>query len=94
MRPYVLPLLLLLPLHAAVIGVSKPAESLTAARINATLPVSQRKAWLDYLHRSAEQMAADKAALAKERDGMTDIPPLPKQGFSGRAIPLHRAPEF
>lgn len=94
MRPYVLPLLLLLPLHAAVIGVSKPAESLTAARIDATLPVAKRKVWLDYLHRSAEQMAADKAALAKEREGMTEIPPLPKQGFSGRAVPLHRAPEF
>src|ERR1700744_709719 len=94
MRPYVFLLLLLLPLHAAVIGTSKPAESLTAARINAMLPAAQRKAWLDYLHRSAEQMATDKAALAKEREGMTDIPPLPKQGFSGRAIPLHRTPEF
>jgi hypothetical protein len=39
-------------------------------------------------------MVADKASLAKEREGLGTIPPLPRQGFSGRAIPLHRAPEF
>src|SRR6202034_3205989 len=94
MRFVTLSVALVLPLHAAVIGTSKPVESLTAARINSTLPAGQRKAWLDYLHRSEAQMVADKAALAAEREGMTEIPPLPKQGFSGRAIPLHRAPEF
>jgi Pectic acid lyase len=94
MRPYVFSLLLLLPLHAAVIGTSKPAESLTPARVDATLPAAKRGPWLEYLHRSTAQMAADKAALAKEREGLTEIPSLPKQGFSGRAVPLHRAPEF
>jgi hypothetical protein len=94
MRFLVLSVALVLPLQASVVGVSKPAESLTAARINATLPAGQRKAWLDYIHRSEMQKAADKAALAAERQGMTDIPPLPKQGGSSRAMPLHREPEF
>ena len=40
--------------------------SLTEARVMA-LPAAQRGPWLDYLKRSAAQMAADKAALAKER---------------------------
>jgi hypothetical protein len=94
MRFLALSIALVLPLHPAVIGTSKPAESLTAARINATLGAAKRGPWLEYLHRSEVQMAADKAALAAERSGMTDLPPLPKQGFSGRAVPLHRAPEF
>jgi len=58
------------------------------------LPASQRGPWLAYLKRSQEQMAADKAALAKECEGLAEIPPLPKQGGSGRAIPLHRDAEF
>lgn len=84
----------LLPLHAAIIGVSKPAEPLTRARINTVLPASQRAPWLAYIDRSEAQMAADKKVLAVERVGMTELPPLPKQGFSGRAIPLHREAEF
>jgi PelA/Pel-15E family pectate lyase len=94
MRFWKLSLVLVLPLHAAVIGTSKPAMPLTVARINAELPAGERKAWLDYVHRSEVQMAADRAALGAEREGMTDVPPLPKQGFSGRAIPLHREAEF
>jgi PelA/Pel-15E family pectate lyase len=94
MRPYVLPLLILLPLHAAVIGTSKPAESLTAARINATLPAAKRGPWLEYLQRSAAQMAEDKRVFALERAGMTEFPPIPKQHFSARSIPLHRGAEF
>ncbi|HEY4356404.1 MAG TPA: pectate lyase [Acidobacteriaceae bacterium] len=87
-------LFLVLPLHAAVIGTSKPAEPLTEERIRAIVPASQRGPWLAYLHRSEEQMKADRAVLAKEREGMTEIPPLPPQGFSGRAIPLHRDAAF
>jgi len=82
-----------LPLQAAVIGTNTPVKPLTEARIM-TLPAAQRGPWLAYLKRSAEQMAADKAGLAKEREGMTEIPPLPKQGFSGRALNLHRGPDF
>ena len=94
MRFASLSLLLLLPLHAAVIGTSRIAPSLTLARINTTLPAKQRGPWLAYMERSERQMAADKAALAAERAGMTDIPPLPKQGFAGRAMPLHREAAF
>jgi len=92
-RSLTLFLFVLLPLHASVIGTSKPAEALTEARVMA-LPAAQRGPWLDYLKRSAEQMRADKAALAAEREGLEEIPPLPKQYFSARSIPLHRAPEF
>ncbi|HEX4155724.1 MAG TPA: pectate lyase [Acidobacteriaceae bacterium] len=89
-----LPFALILSLHASVIGVSKPAQSLTVERINATLPRNQRAAWLDYLKRSEAQMAADKAVLAVERKGLATIPSLPRQSFSARSIPLHRAPVF
>jgi len=92
-RAFAFSLFVLLPLHASVIGVSKPAESLTEARVMA-LPVAQRGPWLDYLRRSAEQLRADKAALSVERIGMKEIPPLPKQHFSARSIPLHRTSEF
>jgi PelA/Pel-15E family pectate lyase len=92
-RIFTFPLLILLPLHASIIGMSTPAASLTEARIQ-TLPTAQRGPWLDYLRRSAEQMRADKAALAAERTGLKVIPPLPKQDVSARSIPLHRAPEF
>jgi PelA/Pel-15E family pectate lyase len=75
--------------HADVLGRNVPAQSLTAARI-AQLPAKERPAWNAYLQRSEAQMAADKAVLAKEREGLKEIPPLPLQGFSARAIPLNR----
>ena len=93
MRSIVFFLVVLLPLHASVVGVSKPAESLTEARVIA-LPAAQRGVWLDYLKHSEEQKAADKRVLAAERVGMTELPPLPKQGFSSRSIPLHRDAAF
>lgn len=86
-------LLAILPMHASVIGTNTPAMSLTRARVMA-LPKAQRTVWLAYLERSEAQMRADKAALAAERAGMTEVPPLPPQGFSGRAIPLHREQAF
>jgi len=58
------------------------------------LPVGQRGVWLEYLKRSEAQKAADKRALAAERVGMTELPPLPKQYFSARSIPLHRDAAF
>ena len=58
------------------------------------LPAAQRGPWLDYLKRSEAQMVADRAALSKEREGMAEVPGLPKQGFSARSMPLHRAPEY
>ena len=83
-----------LPLHAAVVGVSTAAPSLTEARVRAEAPAAEQAAWLGYLRRSDAQMRADKAVLAAERAGMTEIPAQPKEGYSGRAIPLHRDADF
>jgi hypothetical protein len=94
MRFVSLSLVLFLPLHAAVIGTSKPAEPLTAARINATLPASQRGPWLAYLKRSEEQMAADRRALAAEREGMASFPGPATERGSAQSVPLHRGTEF
>src|SRR5688500_1056185 len=64
---------------ADVIGRMVPAESLTAARV-ATLPASERGSWSDYLARSQQRMADDKAALAAERVGLATIPDAPPTG--------------
>lgn len=77
------------PLRAAVIGISKPAQSITAERI-AQLPPKDRAAWTAYLDRSQKQMGVDRATLASERTPGGPEPPLPKEGFSGRSMPLHR----
>ncbi len=88
-------LTLLLPLHASVIGTSKPAEPLTAARINSVLPAAERPAWLAYLDRSQQQLAMDKAALAAERAALTGaVPPYPSESGSGRSMPLNRDDAF
>lgn len=65
-----------------VIGHMSPAEPITKARI-AALPVGQQRAWNVYLDRSVELMAADKAALAAERQGLAEIPAPPSSGKSG-----------
>jgi len=84
-----------LPLHPVVVGVSKPAEALTAARIVATLPKAEQKPWLDYLQRSEAQKAIDKAALAEERTHLTGpVPPYPKETGAGRSMPLGRDAAF
>jgi PelA/Pel-15E family pectate lyase len=76
-------------LNAAVIGTSKPAESITPERI-AQLSAKDRAAWTAYLERSQKQMQADRAALAAERTPGTPILPLPKEGFAARSMPLDR----
>ena len=86
---FVLSLLVATPLSSAVIGTSKPAESITAERI-ATLPKKDRAAWIAYLERSQKQRQADKATLAAEREPGIPEPPLPKEGFSARTMPLNR----
>src|SRR5271156_2319383 len=83
-----LSLLVTTPLSSAVIGTSKPAESITAARI-ATLPAKDRAAWTAYLERSQKQMQTDKAALAAERTAGAPEPEVPKEGFSARTMPLN-----
>ena len=86
-------LLALAPFPAAVIGVSKPAESLTEARI-ATLPRAERAPWMAYLQRSEAQMRSDKAALAAECKAGGDASLRPREGFAARSMPLHRPEDF
>jgi PelA/Pel-15E family pectate lyase len=74
--------------HAAVIGHNPPALSLTQARIDA-LPPDQRAAWSAYLTRSLAQQAADRAALASERKGLTQIPRPPAEQH-GDFMPLNK----
>ena len=92
-RFFLLGLLVTAPLSSAVIGTSKPAESITAARI-ATLPAKDRAAWAAYLERSQKQMQIDRATLAAERAAGTPEPQLPKEGFSARTMPLDRDPAW
>ncbi len=75
--------------QAAVVGMSLPAQSITAGRIVA-LPAKQRVVWLDYLKRSEAQRAADKAALAAERKPGMAIPPPPEENARSRSMPLDR----
>jgi PelA/Pel-15E family pectate lyase len=94
---FLLPCLLLTtPLFSAVIGTSKPAESITPARI-ASLPAKDRAAWTAYLDRSQKQMQIDRATLAAElaqrRPVVTSLS-LPPGDFSARSIPLDRDPEY
>src|SRR5438477_2639252 len=76
-------------LSSAVIGVNKPAESITAARI-AALPKKDRAMWMAYLDRSQRQMQVDRATLAAERTPGMPEPPMPQEGFGARSIPLDR----
>ncbi|MDH4743432.1 pectate lyase [Sphingomonas sp. CBMAI 2297] len=77
-----------------VIGHMSPAEPVTDARISA-LPGAERAAWTAYLARSHALMAADKAALAAERQGLAEIPPAPPSGKSGGSgMPADRAAAF
>ena len=82
-------LLIAAPVYSAVIGISKPAESITAERI-ATLPAKDRAGWMTYLERSQKQMQTDRNALAAERTPGAPEPPMPKEGFSARTMPLDR----
>jgi PelA/Pel-15E family pectate lyase len=88
-RSCLLGLLFATPLSSAVIGTSKPAESITVARI-ATLPAKDRTAWTAYLERSQKQMQIDRATLAAEHTAGSPEPPTPKEGFSARTMPLNR----
>lgn len=80
-----------LPFHADVIGISKPAESLTVARVNATLPASERAPWLAYLRRSQQQLSFDQDEIFIERSHLTGpVPEMPKEGFAARGMPADR----
>ncbi len=84
-------LALVLPLHPVLIGLSKPAESLTAQRINTILPAAQRQPWLDYLRRSTNQLHFDQDEPFIERGHLTGpIPPMPRESPGARSMPLDR----
>jgi PelA/Pel-15E family pectate lyase len=82
-----------LRVHATVVGTSVIAPSITQERIDA-LPEPQRAAWTAYLRRSHAQEAADRAALAAERQGLATIPPLPPEGGFARSMPMDREPAW
>ena len=84
-RRLVVPILFCVQLHAAVIGVSKPAESITAERI-AMLPAKDRAAWMAYLKRSEVQMRVDRATLAAELKPGETAPAQPKEGRSAMSL--------
>jgi PelA/Pel-15E family pectate lyase len=88
-------LVVLLPMHAAVIGVSKPAPSLTVARVMSTLPAGEQAQWLTYLRRSQQQLAFDQDEPFVERSHLKGpVPAPPKEGYGTRAMPLDRDAEF
>ena len=88
-RIFLLGLLIASPLSSEVIGTSKAAESITPTRI-AALPAKDRAVWMAYLERSQKQMQIDRATLAAERTAGVPEPPIPKEGFSARTMPLNR----
>lgn len=86
---------IVLPFHAEVIGVSKPAESLTVARVNASLPKADRAAWLGYLRRSQQQLSFDQDEIFIEKSHLTGpVPDYPKESGAGRSMPLDRDDAF
>jgi PelA/Pel-15E family pectate lyase len=88
-RFLVLGLLVATPLSSAVIGTSRPEESITAARI-AKLPKKDRALWLAYLVRSEKQMHLDRATFTAEQTAGGPELAMPKPGFAGRSMPLDR----
>jgi len=57
------------------------------------LPAAQQGAWLQYLERSAQQQAADRAALAAElKAAGRTVALMPKEGFSAHSIPVDMEP--
>jgi PelA/Pel-15E family pectate lyase len=88
-RFLVLGLLVATPLFSAVIGTSRQAESITAARI-ATVPKKDRALWMAYLERSQKQMRVDRATFVAEHTAGAPEPAMPNPGFAGRSMPLDR----
>lgn len=79
---------------AAQIGVIPPAEPLTAERV-AALPAADRAAWAGYLARSDAARAADRAALAAERKGLSTWPTPPaSRGDGAASMPLDKPADW
>ncbi|GGB98517.1 pectate lyase [Novosphingobium endophyticum] len=86
-------LLISQPVPAKVVGQMVPADPITEARIR-DLAAPERQKWLDYFARSRALMAADKAALAAEREGKP-APAGPANGPSGGdGMPLDRPADW
>lgn len=79
--------------HAAVIGKQVPAPPLTQAMIDESAPAAERAAWSAYLQRSRDLMAADKASLAKEREGLATVPAPAKAG-NPDSMPLEKPADW
>lgn len=75
--------------RAAPIGTIPPARALTAERV-ASLPAAEREGWQAYLARSQAQQAADRAALASERQGLAAWPAPPEGGHGEASMPLDK----
>lgn len=78
---------------AAQIGTIPPAQALTAERV-AALPAADRAAWAAYLARSDAQRAADRTALAAERQGLPGLPGPPEGGHGEASMPLDRPADW
>ncbi len=66
--------------HAAVIGTNTPAEAISAARIDATLPAKDREAWKAYPGAfQKSRTLADRAALAAELEPGQPARPSPRK---------------
>src|SRR4051794_9124509 len=81
------------PAAAAVIGHMTAAEPLSEARI-ARLPKAQQAPWLAYLARSRALMAADKAALARERAGISVPAPVGAGPSGGGGMRIDRPADY
>jgi PelA/Pel-15E family pectate lyase len=79
--------------EAAVVGHLEPAVPMDAKRV-AALPAAQQAAWVAYVTRSEQQMAADKAVLAAERAGLAAIPPALKSDEGNKVMALNKPADW
>ena len=84
-------LIVQLPLHASVVGMSPPAMPLTEKRI-AEMPANTQTAWTTYLERSKQQMSEDQKSFTREFKATGLKQPLPvPDGHDAKSLPLDRA---
>ncbi|MGA1797698.1 pectate lyase [Sphingomonas sp. 4RDLI-65] len=76
------------PAAAALIGHMTPPPSLTIERLRA-LPPATRNVWAAYIERSKVAMERDRSMLAKERQGLAEVPAPPPEGKTA-TMPLDR----
>ncbi|WP_140986326.1 pectate lyase [Asticcacaulis tiandongensis] len=75
--------------QGAVIGQNVPFPPLTAERLT-----PDQQDWRDYLARSEAQKQADRAVLAAERKGLTEIPASAQAGNGEKTMPLNRPADW